>query len=241
VGIPIRSLHLFLNPPDEALVAVIRGYFDNSGDANDPQHNVLTLGGYLANEDQWARFEAAWKANLDELQFPYLHMKEFAHNLPPFQRFKNDEPERRRFLSNCISIIADCHPKAICHSIRIPDVRRLNAEHRLKIDAFSFCLYTAFVDLRNAYGADNRVELIIDKIEKPHSKIYKAEEYSRTDTFYKNPASTIDTRPLKEPESFINILRCRRPIFLFGSCAKVPKTSTNGTELANPACPLMNG
>jgi hypothetical protein len=44
VTIPIRRLHILLNPPDDAVVAVIRGYFDNSGDANDPQHNVLTLG-----------------------------------------------------------------------------------------------------------------------------------------------------------------------------------------------------
>jgi hypothetical protein len=68
------------------VVAVIRGYFDNSGDANDPQHNVLTLGGYLANEGQWEKFEGEWKANLDEFKLPYLHMKEFAHNLPPFER-----------------------------------------------------------------------------------------------------------------------------------------------------------
>jgi hypothetical protein len=205
---------VLLNPPDERSIVVIRGYFDNSGDENDPQHNVLTLGSYLANEEQWERFELAWKANLDEFELPYLHMKEFAHNLPLFQRFKNDEPERRRFLSNCISIIASCHPHGICHSVRIPDVRRFNAEYGHKIDAFSFCLYTSFIDLRNAYGASNRVELIIDKIEKPYNKIHKAEKYSKTDTFYNNPASTIDTRPLKEPESFINILPMQAADFL---------------------------
>jgi hypothetical protein len=214
MGIPIRSLHLLLNPPNDALVAVIRGYFDNSGDENDPQHKHLTVGGYLANEGQWERFEKAWKANLEEFGLPYLHMKEFAHHLPPFDRFKKDEPERRRFISKCTSIIGECQPKAICHSIRIPDVKRFNADFQQKIDAISFCLYTAFVDIHQSYGKNNRIELIIDKIEKPHNKIDKAEAYSRTDTFYADPASTIDTLPLKDPDSFINILPIQAADFL---------------------------
>jgi len=200
--------------PDDAMVAVIRGYFDNSGDANDPQHNVLTLGGYLANEGQWAKFEREWKANLDDFGLPYLHMKEFAHNLTPFERFKTDEPERQRFLSKCISIIGGFHPKAICHSIRIADLKRFNGDFGQKIDAFSFCLYIVFVDLHQSYGKNNRVELLIDKIDKPHNKIEKAEAYSRTDSFYDDPASTIDTRPLKDSDSFKNILPIQAADFL---------------------------
>jgi Protein of unknown function (DUF3800) len=203
-----------LNPPDDAVVAVIRGYFDNSGDENDPQHNVLTLGGYLANEDQWEYFEHLWKLHLEAFDLPYLHMKHFAHNLPPYERFKDNEEERRRFILGCAGVIGTINPKGICHSIRIPDVKRFNAEYGRKVDAFSFCLYTAFIDLHFAYGANNPVQLFIDKIEKPHNKIYKAEEYSRTDSYYDDPASTIDTVPLKEPDSFKNILPMQAADFL---------------------------
>jgi hypothetical protein len=211
----IRKLAARINAPDGNLVAVIRGYFDNSGDENDPQHNVLTLGGYLANEGQWEQFEKAWRTNLDEFELPYLHMKQFAHFLPPFEKFKNDEPERRRFIQSCAKIIGGIHPKAICHSIRIPDVKRFNADHEQGIDAFAFCLYTSFIDIHYAYGQRNRVSLYIDKIEKPHKKIHRAEEYARTDTFYSdNAASTIDTLPLKDPDSFINILPMQAADFL---------------------------
>jgi hypothetical protein len=193
---------------------MVRGYFDNSGDENDPQHNVLTLGGYLADEARWERFEKAWKANLEEFGLPYLHMKEFAHNLPPFGRFKNDEPERRRFIGNCASIIGAIHPQGICHSIRLADVRRFNVEYGHNIDAFSFCLYTAIVDIHEAHGATNRILLSIDRIEKPHSKIHKAQEYSRTDSYYKDPASTVDIAPLKGNESFVNIIPMQAADFL---------------------------
>ena len=40
--IRLRDLHMLPNPPDDAVVCVIKGYFDNSGDAEDHQHRVVT-------------------------------------------------------------------------------------------------------------------------------------------------------------------------------------------------------
>jgi hypothetical protein len=74
------------------VVCVIRGYFDNSGDEEDPQHKVLTVGGFLASEDQWAQFEGKWRSNLDVFGLAYLHMKKFAHFLGPFHVFKGERP-----------------------------------------------------------------------------------------------------------------------------------------------------
>jgi hypothetical protein len=218
VGIPLRSLHLLLNPPDTAVVAVIRAYFDNSGNQEDPQHKWLTLGGYLANETQWERFEAQWKQNLVDFELPYLHMKLFAHHLPPFERFKTDEQGRRKFLGNCIEAIGGMHPKSICHAIRLEDVSRFNSDFGRSLDAFSVCLYVSYIDIREAYGASNRIELVIDKIEKPNLRIHKANEYARTDSFYTerygDVSSTIDARPLKDPDSFINVLPMQAADFL---------------------------
>jgi hypothetical protein len=148
-GASFLSPH-FAQSLDDAVVVVIRAYFDNSGTQDDPQHNWVTLGGYLSNETRWEKFEAEWAANLADFELPYLHMKLFAHNLPPFERFKKDEAGRIKFLTNCIEIIKRAQPKAICHGIRLPDVDRFNKEFGRKIDALSFCLYLSYLDIREA-------------------------------------------------------------------------------------------
>jgi hypothetical protein len=226
---PLRSLHLLPSPPDEALVAVIRGYFDNSGDAEDRQHKWLTLGGYLANEAAWERFEGRWKKNLDDFGLPYLHMREFAHFRPPFDRFKTDEAARREFLGNCIGIIGEMKPKAICHAIRLEDVRRFNAELDRNLDPLAICLYISYIDIRETYGANNRIELIIDRIvDRPHLCIDRASQYAKTDVFYTerygDVSSTIDTRPIKDPDSAKNILPLQAVDFLVW---EMRKSNTN--------------
>jgi hypothetical protein len=238
VGIPLRSLHILLNPPNDAVVAVIRAYFDNSGTQDDPQHSWLTVGGYLANEGGWETFESAWAANLAAFDLPYLHMKEFAHFLPPFEKFKTDEASRRRFLTGCVKAVESAHPRPICHGIRLPDVQRFNSEFGRKVDAVSFCLYLSYIDIREAYGANNRVELILDKIEKPHLRLHKANEYARTDTFYGakygDVSSTVDARPLKEEESFINVLPIQAADFLVWELRKSNENLNDWYNVRDP-------
>jgi hypothetical protein len=133
----------------------MRGYFDNSGDAEDRQHRVLTIGGFLAEEDQWSDFENRWQANLNKYRLPYLHMKEFAHLIPPFDIFIDKEEERAKFIQSCAYAIKDSGTtQAICHAVRILDVERFNNEYRRNIDAFSFCLYMSHIDMQDRVGAD---------------------------------------------------------------------------------------
>ncbi len=41
-------------------MAVIRAYFDDSGDPDDPTHSFLTIAGYVAELGDWKRFEGYW-------------------------------------------------------------------------------------------------------------------------------------------------------------------------------------
>jgi hypothetical protein len=231
-----------LNRPGGAVVAVIRAYFDNSGTQDDRQHNWLTLGGYLTTETHWEKFEAAWAKNLVDFHLPYLHMRYFAHHLPPFERFKNDEQGRVEFLTNCINIIKAARPRAFCHSIQLRDMERFNEEFDRKIDAFSFCLYLTYIDIREAYGANNRIELVLDKIEKPNLRIHRANEYARTDTFYGpkygDVSSTIDARPLKAPDSFINILPIQAADFLVWELRKSSENLNDWHVARDPQLPI---
>ena len=60
---------------DGPLMMILKGYFDDSGDAIDPQHQACSVGGYITNADAWPSFEDDWQKALDEFEVPYLHMK----------------------------------------------------------------------------------------------------------------------------------------------------------------------
>jgi hypothetical protein len=194
---------------------VIKGYFDNSGDEPDRQHNMLTVGGFLANEAQWEKFEAAWRKNLENFGLPYLHMREFAHFLGPFHIFKKNESERIRFLKGCISAISDSGIKTShCNCIDLGGLRKFNYDYDRDIDAFSFCLYVCHIDIQARFGNENHIDLMIDKFSKVNKKLILANEYGRTDTFYRNPAYNISTRSLLKDLSFENVLPIQAADFL---------------------------
>jgi hypothetical protein len=214
---------------------VIKGYFDNSGDAEDPQHKVLTVGGFLANDDQWARFEDIWKANLETFGLPYLHMKEFAHFVGPFVVFKDNEEDRIRFIEGCVSSIRDAGiDKSVCHCIRLNDTRRFNADYNRKIDPFSFCLYISYVDIQDKCKDDKHIELVVDHFSKVTKKIYLAEEYARTDSFHKNLGFNIATRPLSEALSFRDVPPMQAADFLVWELRKSETKYDEWFEIRKP-------
>jgi predicted transcriptional regulator len=68
-------------------MTVLKGYFDDSGDDNNPahQHNAFVLAGYVADVESWKTFETLWRAVLDKHQVPYSHMRELAHFRGPYK------------------------------------------------------------------------------------------------------------------------------------------------------------
>ena len=68
---------LFLS--DESVVAVLTGYFDESGTHTNQNVHAPTLavGGYVSRFEQWVKFNAEWIKALDEAGIPFFHMKDF--------------------------------------------------------------------------------------------------------------------------------------------------------------------
>jgi hypothetical protein len=75
--------------------------FDASGHEQNEEH--LVVAGFLSSGDDWIKFDSAWTRRLAENGLPYLHMREFAHKLPPFDRLT--EKQRRELLSDLMDII----------------------------------------------------------------------------------------------------------------------------------------
>lgn len=87
---------------------VFIAYVDESG--TDDSSPCIGVGGLIADARAWDRFGVSWESALTEAAVPYSHMREFAHGVGAFKKWKSDtkqsEPERRRFLAalcDCIS------------------------------------------------------------------------------------------------------------------------------------------
>jgi hypothetical protein len=59
---------------------VLKAYMDESGHSKDPNSRFVGMGGLIAECDDWIRFEADWKAALDDVRLEAFHMKDFAHS-----------------------------------------------------------------------------------------------------------------------------------------------------------------
>ena len=63
------------------------GYFDDSGDAGEP---VVSLGGCVGTEAQWAAQDDAWRSDvLDHFGVAYMHMREVGSDNEPWAQFKD--------------------------------------------------------------------------------------------------------------------------------------------------------
>jgi hypothetical protein len=123
--IDIINLSVFPNPRDNHIMVMLRAYFDNSGQEDDPQHKVCSLAGFVTTVKKWRKFDKLWKQTLRQYKVPYLHMKEFAPNIDPFEKFKDDEQGRRQFIKSLIDIMDETHLMVILSVIRLIDFRKL--------------------------------------------------------------------------------------------------------------------
>jgi hypothetical protein len=182
-------------------MAVAKAYVDDSGNADDPQHSACSIAGFVGTADQWTEFERRWSILLDGFGLPYLHMREFAHHLPPFARLTCDE--RKDVLHSLIQTIKDCELSGYGAVIRLPDLNRFNRERSRNLEALPLALYACMNDI---YVADpcREVDMALDRFDKPDSVIAKAKEYAATH-WSDDVSQNITGRPLKNPDSFRNV------------------------------------
>jgi hypothetical protein len=178
-------------------MAVLKAYFDDSGEEEDAQHKVCSVGGYVGTALEWASVEEAWRAVLVEFGVKSLHMKYFAHNLKEFEKFKTDETNRRKFLMSLISIIRDSTLVGVASILRLADLRRFNKERGLSVGSYSLNLYTNMAQIYQ-HWPDDIVEVVIDRVVKHGPKAELARQYAETDAYYPNCGDKIQLIPLQK-------------------------------------------
>jgi hypothetical protein len=174
---------------------VLKGYFDDSGDEEDHQHEVCSVAGYVATMDDWNKFEKEWQKVLDDNRVPYLHMREFAHFKKSFEKFKDNKEDRIIFLQSLINVMKNANLYGIGSVIRLSGLREFNAEKGICINAYSFNLYFCIMQICHQWK-EKPIQITLDKTNYLQNNKDKALNYLRTDTFYSNCDKYIDILPL---------------------------------------------
>jgi hypothetical protein len=217
----IRSLEFFhslISPPGNATMAVVtkemRVYVDDSGDEPDPQHTVVALAAYMAELDQWKKFEGEWSEVLGDNQVPYLHMKEWWDEKKPiYQHLKASPAKAASFFGDLAGVIKRHINFCATATVRLADLRRFNAESNSQIEAYPLGLYGCIIELRQQVRHKD-ISIVIDRISKPHRAIDLAETYAKTDSYEDLKMGAISIVPLKETESFKTVLPIQASDFM---------------------------
>jgi len=116
---------------------MLTAYFDESGHSATP--GFFALAALVAHSDAWPAFEAEWTRVLREWDAPYLHMREFAHRVGPYEAWT--EKRRRALLGGCVSAIKATRAVAVGAVLDVADFNSLSEEGRARLqDPFFCCL-----------------------------------------------------------------------------------------------------
>jgi hypothetical protein len=192
---------------------ILKAYLDNSGEENDPQHRVCSIAGYVTTVNKWRKFYKLWKQTLTLYKVPYLHMKEFAHNIGPFEKFKNNEENRRQFIRSLINVMEETHLRGIMSVIRLADFRRFNEEKKLNINALAFNLYIC-MSIVSLTWKNKPAEIIVDRINNAGQITDKARKYADTDVFLDKLTDCIQVNILRRELTFKEIIPIQAADFL---------------------------
>jgi hypothetical protein len=112
-------------------------YFDCSADdpakIKDPE---TVVAGYIANIDQWERWQFDWKLMLIKYDIPYFHMKEFIACNKAFKHPKwKSENYRKAFMGDMIDVIKSWTIASIASVIKQSVYDRANQGY--KLDAYA--------------------------------------------------------------------------------------------------------
>lgn len=205
--VPFESLSVFINPPENALMAALSmlGWCDESGKADDHKTRFVSFAGFVAPEGSWKPFEAAWTAMLAKHEVPFLHMKLLHRCYAPYEHWKDKPESVALFIQDAVKVIEDAKLMAYGCVVLRDDLRRYSKERGVNIEAYAFTIYITLVQIMLQHPQAS-VQLVIDRIEQGHTKVALAERYFKSDRFMGSlPLPT--TTPLS-PDSQISSANC---------------------------------
>ena len=115
-------------------------YLDDSGSPDDTL--AVVVAGFVASDEQWERFERNWNATLKQFGVPLFHMREFAHSVGAFYKFKGNREDREWLLRQLLSHIKLRVRHSCGHAVIMNDFRKVSSSHAMEaidITPYSLC------------------------------------------------------------------------------------------------------
>lgn len=136
-------------------MAVLTGYYDETGDTRDPSQKFVGMAGFVAPADSWRLFERKWKFILNEFKIPYFHMREFAPSVGVFNGWKGKEDKRQSLFHSLIETIREIKPLPVGCIFSSDDFRALSEQDKKLIGdpyylSFLTCLGVPCFFVQNA-------------------------------------------------------------------------------------------
>jgi hypothetical protein len=207
----MAELSVLIHLPSEWLMAMLRGWFDDSGDQDDPQHNCMSFGGYIGSVESWDdRFRPGWQTVLDRFQMPWLHCKEFGKPSGAHAELKKDPARVADFLAQLAKVIEDSGLLAFGSALRVADLNRFNENFGIEIDAYSLTLADILATI-SVMHPDLDMDLRLDRAEpRPYKKIDRALSYLGSDQRFspclENINEHFNIAPLARGQTFRKVL-----------------------------------
>jgi hypothetical protein len=125
-------------------------YFDDSGSPDDTL--AVVVAGFVASDEQWAEFERNWNDSLKQFGISLFHMKDFAHSVGEFSKFKGNKEDREWFLRQLLAHINVRVRHSCGHAVLMDDFRKVNsllAFEVFGITPYSLCGRTCLASVSN--------------------------------------------------------------------------------------------
>src|SRR6266446_791739 len=113
----------------ESAGAQFTAYYDDSGTAGDTL--AVVVAGFVATDKQWTEFDRNWNDSLKQFGISHFHMREFAHSVGEFSKFRQNKEEREFFLRQLLSHIKLRVTYSNAHAVLIDDYSKVNSVYAL--------------------------------------------------------------------------------------------------------------
>ena len=122
---------------------MLKAYFDRS-ELGEPAP-VMAVSGYLSSDEEWAKFEPAWRQVLDRFDVEMFHMTEFECRLRSFESWTNET--RTDLLGQLIDLVSRHTMVGIGAGILVKDYVDLpGQEQKLLGHPYAMCSLKAVAD-----------------------------------------------------------------------------------------------
>jgi hypothetical protein len=147
-------------------MAVLKGYFDDSGDTSLP---ALSVAGYVGSDRLWEVFDKEWANALVLHGIPYFHMKDISDPQSPMHKFIGEKNEgiRGALLGDLAAALNRCWVlrefAAMGCVVPVAALQRFNEARGRSIQALPLAIFTCDVHMQ-VYFEGRTIEAMIDRI-----------------------------------------------------------------------------